>query len=180
MNDRIYKNGTAKLRSVERLKRLEVDKVLSLCLEERNIKTLLDIGTGSGLFAEAFSKLGVYVTGIDINKEMIEAAKLYIPEGQFLISPAEEIPFTEELFDAAFFGLVFHEVSDYKKALSESFRVSKHYTFILEWQYKRENFGPPIEHRLKPEFIENTAVSIGYKNLYVFFLSSLVLYILEK
>lgn len=78
MNDRIYNKGADRLRSEDRLKRLELDKVVSLCLKDRNIKTVLDIGTGSGLFAEAFSKLGPFLSGIDINNEMIEAAKKYI------------------------------------------------------------------------------------------------------
>ena len=180
MNDRIYNKGVDRLRSEDRLKRLEIDKVVSFCLKDKKVKTLLDIGTGSGLFAEAFSKLGIAISGIDINKEMIEAAKSYIPEGQFLIAPAEEIPFNDESFDSSFLGLVFHEVNDYKKSLSEAYRVTNSFTFILEWQHKQEDFGPPIEHRLKPEFIENMAFSVGYKNVNIFSLSTLVLYILEK
>jgi 2-polyprenyl-3-methyl-5-hydroxy-6-metoxy-1,4-benzoquinol methylase len=48
-------------------------------------KTLLDIGTGSALFAEAFYKAGVSVSGVDINKEMVDAAKRHLPEGESLV-----------------------------------------------------------------------------------------------
>ncbi|HSD64061.1 MAG TPA: class I SAM-dependent methyltransferase, partial [Ignavibacteriaceae bacterium] len=122
-NDRIYNRGIDRLRSSERIERLEVDRVVKLCLKE-NIKSVLDIGTGSGLFAEAFHKAGMKVAGIDSNPAMIEAAKQYIIDCEFHISPAEEIPFKDNSFDLTFFGVVFHEVNDYSKAMKEAFRVS--------------------------------------------------------
>jgi ubiquinone/menaquinone biosynthesis C-methylase UbiE len=180
MNDRIFNQEPDKLRSEERIKRLETDKIVNYCLQEKEIKTLLDIGTGSGLFAEAFSKLGLIVSGIDINNIMIESAKKYLPDSEFIIAPAEDIPFHDESFDAVFFGLVFHEVNDYEKSLMEAYRVAKYFTFIFEWQYKKEDFGPPIEHRLTSEFIKNIALSVGYKNFTTVFHNNMVLYILEK
>lgn len=55
-----------------------------------------------------------------------------MPAGQFLIASAEENPFNDESFDATFFGLVLHEMTDYQKSLTAAYRVSKHFTFILE------------------------------------------------
>ncbi len=176
MNDRIYKGQIDRLREPERTNRLEIEKVVDLCLEEKGIKTLLDIGTGSGLFAEAFSKAGLLISGIDINEEMLTAAREYLPKCDFQIAPAENIPYGDKSFDAAFFGMVFHEVSDYKKALSEAFRVSKNTTLILEWQYEVQDFGPPLEHRLSSEFIKYLAKEVGYTNISEIRLSNLVLY----
>jgi ubiquinone/menaquinone biosynthesis C-methylase UbiE len=180
MNERIYNSGKDKLRMPERIERLEVEKVVNLCLQDPDNKTLLDIGTGTGVFAEAFDKAGLTVSGIDLNEEMIQTAKFYLPKTEFIIAKAEDIPFEDDRFDASFFGLVFHEVSDYKKALSEAFRVSRSNTFILEWKYKTEDFGPPLEHRLKPEFIKNLAHEIGYKTFLEIPLTNLVLYLLTK
>lgn len=180
MNDRIYYNTIDKLRSPERMARLEIDKVVNFCIKEKGINTLLDIGTGSGVFAEAFSKAGLKVSGIDINEEMLEEARTYAPDSEFKLGSAENIPSDDEEFDAAFFGMVFHEVSDYKKSLSEAFRVTKKYTFILEWKFKTEDFGPPIEHRLSPEFIKNLVKEVGYKNFKQTELTNLILYILIK
>ena len=95
---------------------------------------------------------------------MIEAAKQYVPDGEFHIAPAEKIPFKDNSFDMTFFGVVFHEVDDFSKALKEAFRVSVLGTNILEWDYKQEDYGPPIEHRLKAEFIKKLSDEIGYKN----------------
>ena len=111
---------------------------------------------------------------------MIEAAKQYVADGEFRTAPAEKIPFQDNSFDITFFGVVFHEVDDYSKALKEAFRVSSSGTSILEWNYKEEDFGPPLEHRLKPEFIKELSVETGYKNFREVKLNNLVLYILSK
>ena len=57
-NDRVYSQGIEKLRFPDRLERLEVDRVARLCLNDGKVSTLLDVGTGSALFAETFFKAG--------------------------------------------------------------------------------------------------------------------------
>lgn len=179
-NERVYSHGLERLRSPERRARMEVEQVVRHCLQESNVKTLLDIGTGSALFAEAFHEAGIAVAGVDINAEMIEAAKRYVPEGEFVVAPAEILPFADGSFDSTFFGVVFHEVSDYAKALHEAHRVSRCCTFILEWQHKQEEFGPPLEHRLTKEFIRDLSLSTGYRSFVEIPLGTLVLYRLLK
>jgi len=176
----VYSQGPDKLRSPERRDRLEVQKVVRSCLQGTDVKTLLDIGTGTALFAEAFHEAGVVVAGIDINAEMIEAAQRHVPEGEFSIAAAENLPFADGSFDSTFFGVVFHEVSDYAKALHEAHRVARCCTFILEWQHKQEEFGPPVEHRLTKEFIRDLSLSTGYRSFAEIPLGVLVLYRLLK
>ncbi len=176
----MYDQGPDKLRAPERRARLEVERVVELCLHDANVKTLLDIGTGSALFAEAFDLAGVAVSGVDISAEMIEAAKRHLPESEFFVAPAEDLPFPDRSFDATFFGVVFHEVSDYAKALREAHRVTRSRTFILEWQYAQEEFGPPLAHRLTEEFIRELSVSAGYRSFEKIPLATLVMYKLVK
>ncbi len=178
-NERVYSRGVDRLRSKERVEMMEVERVINLCLEE-NIKSVLDIGTGSALFAEGFNKAGIKVAGIDTNPEMIKTAMQYVPSGKFKEAPAEKIPFEDNTFDLTFFGVVFHEVDDYSRALKEAFRVSKAGTSILEWEYKQEDFGPPLEHRLKSDFIKKLAEDTGYKNFEAIKMNKLVLYKLAK
>ncbi len=179
-NERTFKRGVDKLRAIERVERLQVNKVIDLCLENLNAKSILDIGTGSGLFAEEFAKRGLNIIGIDLQSEMIENAKKYVPDGKFYLAPAEEIPIEDNSVDISFFGLVFHEVNDFAKSLKEAFRVSQKGTFILEWNYAVEDFGPPLEHRLKPEFINDLSVKTGYKSFEKNPMKYLVLYKLLK
>ena len=179
INERVYNRGIDRLRSPERVERLEVERVVDLCTDKK-IKSVLDIGTGSALFAEAFSNRGLKATGIDRNPEMVEAARKYVPEGHFEEALVENIPFPDNSFDITFFGVVFHEVDDYSQALKEAYRVTVRGTYILEWNYKQEEYGPPLEHRLKSEFIKELALRTGYSSCNEIKLKNLILYKLEK
>ena len=180
MNERVYNQSPDKLRSPDRTNRLQVDVVVQRCLHDVQVKTLLDIGTGSALFAEAFKKAGVSVSGVDINSDMIDEAKRHVPGSEFLVAPAEALPFADGSFDSTFFGVVLHEVSESVKALSEAHRVARCCTFILEWQYKHEEFGPPLEHRLTEKHIRALSLSAGYRSFTATPLGTLVLYKLYK
>jgi 2-polyprenyl-3-methyl-5-hydroxy-6-metoxy-1,4-benzoquinol methylase len=47
------------LRSSERIALLEADRVVRSYLEGLPVQSVLDVGTGTGLFAEAFAKGGI-------------------------------------------------------------------------------------------------------------------------
>lgn len=58
-------------------------------------KAVIDIGCGGGILSESIAKLGANVTGIDMNKPIIEVAKLHQLESgtnvEYLFTSAEEI-----------------------------------------------------------------------------------------
>lgn len=176
MNDRVYNNGIDRLRSKERVERLEVEKVVDLCLDHNQIKSVLDVGTGSAIFAEAFSKKNLKVAGVDLNPEMLEAAKKYLPEAEFKIATAESLPFEENSFDLVFMGVLLHEVNDFTKALQEAKRVAAKQVSALEWKYEVEDFGPPLEHRLSEDFLKQLSDKVGFSKMEVVPLTNLVLY----
>jgi ubiquinone/menaquinone biosynthesis C-methylase UbiE len=143
MHERRFNGEIERLRAPQRLALLEVDRVVNLCLEGIHVNSVLDVGTGSGIFAEAFSNKGKSVTGIDPNPEMLKAAKEFVPTGTLLLGTVEEIPLEDKSFDLVFLGHVLHESDDSIKALSESKRVAKKIICILEWPYKQEESGHP-------------------------------------
>jgi len=104
MHERRFNGEVERLRAPQRLALLEVDRVVDLCLKSIKAKNVLDVGTGSGIFAEAFSKRGMNVTGIDPNPEMLKAAKEFAPVGTFLQGTVEEIPLDDKSFDIIFLG----------------------------------------------------------------------------
>lgn len=179
-NNRIFNQSADRLRSPERMARLELEKVVDLCLHNREITSVLDVGTGSGVFAEEFSKRGLATAGTDLNPDMLAAAKPHVPLCDLRIGKAESLPFEDDDFDLVFLGLVFHEVSDYQKAMNEAFRVTSKYAAMLEWKYATEEFGPPLEHRLQGSFIEQTAKAAGFKKFEVVEMKNLMLYFLQK
>jgi ubiquinone/menaquinone biosynthesis C-methylase UbiE len=176
MHEKLYDGGIDRLRAPERVARLEVEHVVGLCLEAANLKSVLDVGVGSGLFAEAFAQHGLEVAGVDINPEMIVVAKRFVPNGDFRESTAEALPFPDASFDLVFFGLVLHESDKPLKVMQEARRVSRQRVCILEWPYLEGEFGPPLAHRLNPTQIADLTQKAGFAHLESIPLTNLVLY----
>lgn len=169
-----------RLRSPERLAHLEVDRVVDFALEGAAVDTVLDIGTGSGIFAEAFHHHGKEVTGVDVNPEMVKGAQHYVPAGIFQPAAAEDLPFSDSSFDLTFMGLVLHETDDMVKAIQEAFRVTRNRLVILEWPYHEQDIGPGLEERLRTDQVLDLASRAGFGVGEVYALKSLVLYRFDK
>ena len=163
MHEHCYHGTPDRLRTPQRVALLEMDRVLGLSLADLTVKTALDVGTGTGLFAEAFAKQGIRVTGIDPNPQMIQAARNSVPQGRFQQASAEELPFPDGAFDLAFLGHVLHETDDPLQALKEARRVTRQRTAILEWPYQEDEDGPPLKERLKPETVHSLAQAAGFR-----------------
>ncbi len=161
-HDRRFQGQADRLRAPDRLARMAVPRVAALSMEGITVASVLDIGTGTGVFAEAFAAQGLAVTGIDVNAELLEVARQTVPTAQFKQAPVEQIPFADQSFDLAFLGHVLHEADDPVAALKEARRVARLRVAILEWPYRQEEKGPPLEHRLKPEFVTDLAGHAGF------------------
>lgn len=181
MHERRFNRDIERLRDPDRIARLEVDRVVGLTLEGlKEPQTLLDVGTGSGLFAEKFAAKGLKVTGLDANPEMIKIARQYVPDGIFQEGIAEQLPFPDESFDLVFMGLILHETDDTLAALREAYRVTLQQVAILEWPDEEQSFGPPREHRLSFEKISSFARQAGFSTVSSTRLENLVLYHLGR
>jgi ubiquinone/menaquinone biosynthesis C-methylase UbiE len=176
MHEKRFEGDITRLRNPERIARLEVERVINLCLERAKIKDVLDIGTGTGLFAEAFAQHGLAVSGVDINPEMLIAAHIFVPRGDFRKSTAEVLPFADASFDLVFMGLLLHESDDQLQVLSEARRVARTRACLLEWAYREEDFGPPLGDRLSSDTMMDLAVEAGFSLCEVIPLAKLVFY----
>ena len=168
------------LRSPERVAHLEIERVADQVLTNVSAHTLLDVGTGTGLFAEAFYKRGLTVAGIDANPKMLEMARQYLPDAELRQATAEKIPFPAQAFDIVFMGLVLHEIDEILTALQEARRVASQRVAILEWSYRTEDFGPGLEERIPPETMASLCRQIGFEDMETFPLEKLVLYLLPE
>jgi len=176
MDKKVFSGSIESLRSTERVKHLEVQRVVELCLENNTIQKMLDVGTGSGVFAEVFRGYGIKVSGVDPHPEMLNFAREYVPDGDFRQGAAEQLPYPDRSFDLVFMGVVLHETNDPLKALKESRRVSQNRVCILEWPYQSQSFGPPLAHRLKPEFLEELFHLAGFEDWQTTELDATILY----
>jgi ubiquinone/menaquinone biosynthesis C-methylase UbiE len=181
MHERRFDRELERLRDPERISRLEVRRVIDLALDNmKKPNSILDVGTGTGLFAEEFAARGLDVTGLDANPKMLPAARKYVPAGTFQEGIAEKLPFPDKSFDLVFMGLLLHETDDALAAFREARRVTRQRLAVLEWPDEEQLFGPPREHRLSFDKINSLARQVGYKIVISARLENLVLYIMEK
>lgn len=177
MNNKIYKGHKKNLRSAERKKFLQVDKVVDICMEGLESGKILDVGTGTGLFAQAFSRPSVEVSGIDINPEFLKEAENLVPQASFYKACAEKLPFADKSFDIVFMGHLLHESEDPLRVLSEARRVLLKKLAILEWPYEDQDFGPPVHHRISGEKIKKLSLEAGFSDFKAVEVGSMRLYI---
>ncbi len=58
-HDRRFQGQADRLRSLDRPTRMEVPRIAALSIGGITVESVLDIGTGTGVFAEAFAAQGV-------------------------------------------------------------------------------------------------------------------------
>ncbi|MFN2528527.1 MAG: class I SAM-dependent methyltransferase [Candidatus Baltobacteraceae bacterium] len=87
--------------------------------------SVLDVGCGTGLFSKAARERGLLVTGIDASEVFIERAKRRVEAATFVTGEMEELPFADEMFDAAVGCNAFQYAASPVHALTEARRVVK-------------------------------------------------------
>jgi ubiquinone/menaquinone biosynthesis C-methylase UbiE len=109
--------------------------IRALTTELNGYKEILDLGVGTGRFAEPLQKAGFEVAEIDISKKMISKAR---EKGvnNLLLADACSIPFKDKAFDATVSVHLLHLISEWRKALAEICRVSRHAMFSLYYAHK--------------------------------------------
>jgi len=160
---KVYDGSVERLRRSERLEVMQVDRVVELCLKQGDFKTVLDCGTGSGVFAEAFIKRGLTVAGVDLNPEMIAAAKEYVPEAEFKVGHLEKLPYPDKSFDLVFYSHSLHEADKLSIALREARRVARSHVIALEWPFRFKLHGPPIWHRIRVGKLRQEIKQLGFR-----------------
>ena len=74
-------------------------------------QSVLDIGIGTGAFAERLEKRGATITGIDPSAKMLEKCHEIHPDYRLKIGSFTDIPFEDGQFDAIVASFAFHEVA---------------------------------------------------------------------
>lgn len=107
-------------------------------LSQENPKDILDVATGTGDFAIAASKLkGVKITGVDIAEDMLAIGRAKIKEKgleeriSLLTADSENLPFTDNNFDATIVSFGVRNFENLEKGLSEILRVIKSGSILI-------------------------------------------------
>jgi demethylmenaquinone methyltransferase / 2-methoxy-6-polyprenyl-1,4-benzoquinol methylase len=95
----------------------------------------LDLCCGTGDISFALAQRGAAVTGLDFSPQMLEAAKtrrqkisnapFAVSNLEFIRGDAQQIPFSENSFDAVTVGYGLRNLTSWEKGLEEMIRVAK-------------------------------------------------------
>ncbi|MBE8990257.1 class I SAM-dependent methyltransferase [Nostoc sp. LEGE 12450] len=88
---------------------------------------VLDLCCGSGQTTQFLVKLSQNVTGLDASPKSLQRARLNVPEASYVEAFAEEMPFTDNLFDVVHISVALHEMQpqQLRKIINEVYRVLK-------------------------------------------------------
>lgn len=127
-------------------------------------KAVLDIGVGTGRFAEPLQRNGIKVVGIDISHEMVQKAKEKGVE-HLLRSDVCFLPFRDQCFDAALSVHVLHLISDWQTALGEICRVTKNSLFSVITKPFRNPVSQAYEESARKRGYNVRHIGLGEREL---------------
>lgn len=93
-------------------------------LKARGIRTILEVGVGTGRIAHPLTERGFEVTGVDASRRMLSVAR---SKGlmRLIQGDALRLPFGDRAFDTTLFVHVLHLLDDAPAAMDEGVRVSR-------------------------------------------------------
>lgn len=86
---------------------------------------VLDVASGPGYVSSAAASRGAKTIGVDLSEKMTELAAANYPNLTFRLGDAEELPFSDNRFDAVLINFGILHFPDADRALSEAHRVLK-------------------------------------------------------
>lgn len=105
---------------------------------------LLEVGCGLGLELAKLGKSGFEVTGVDLSPRAVELADSYLKrqevKGRALIQNAENMDFSNDVFDVVYSSGVLQHTPNIEKAILEIWRVLKPGGRILIVLYHRRSW----------------------------------------
>ena len=164
-------SSIARLLRPERGETLDPFRVLSLCpVNPRD--TVADIGCGPGYFTLPLAKFLINgkVLALDMSDEMVEACQTRLDEARMgnveVMKCGEyDFPLAPASVDGLFIAFVVHHPDDREHFLTAAKGILKTggWCFIIEWQKKDTESGPPQERRITPEELRQFAENSGFR-----------------
>ena len=100
--------------------------LLQTLLRTRKGGSLLDVGCGTGYFSRRFARLGLAVTGIDPDPEVLNFARKQGSDIHYMHGNALELPFSDKAFDYTIAVTSLCFIDDPLQVLREMWRVTRH------------------------------------------------------
>jgi len=128
-----------------------------------------DIGCGTGFFTIPLSNEVKQVYALDIRTEMLSdlsesLTQLQIQNVKVLQSEESHFPLPDQLVDGILISLVLHEVEQPLEFFRELNRILQTggRLAVIEWAKASTEMGPPLEHRLSIQQLDDWALTTGF------------------
>ncbi|MDY0340043.1 MAG: class I SAM-dependent methyltransferase [Coriobacteriia bacterium] len=137
---------------------------------------IVEIGAGTGLFAEEFTVRApgatVYVTDIaEEALEWIRANRSGVAGGRIVPVMAEEtcVPLPDEFADAVYMINIHHELVDPAATYADAFRLLKPggRLLVVDWAVRETPKGPPAISRVTAETLTGIVCGAGFSDVKV-------------
>lgn len=143
-----------KLESPERRERMAPEK-LAAAIRLTGAETVLDIGVGTGFFAEVIAPMCARLIGVDRSPGMMDVFRgkesfKILSNVELRRGEADGLPVEDDACDVALHVNLLHEIDDVNKFHNEIKRVLKPggRLFCVDWHAKQTGMGPPLSHRV--------------------------------
>ena len=128
-------------------------------------QSYLDFGCGNGAAASRLaSRLGLKVTGIDVDPEQIEAARGRSGQAantRFLAVDGTDLPFGDNEFDFVGTHMVTHHISDWQDALEQMLRVLKPNGYLIYKDFALPKWLASLGRKISPGLGYLTATDLN-------------------
>lgn len=133
---------------------------------------LADMGCGVGYYSIPAGKIltGGSVYAIDLQQNMVDktlerASEQGLANVHGVTASATELPLEDNTVDAVLMSMMFHDVPEQDRMLSEAKRILKSQgtLYMVEWDRVETDFGPPMEIRIRPDEITATLERAGFE-----------------
>lgn len=146
-----------RLESQERREKIN-PSVLADAMGLEGGEVILDLGCGTGYFAEVFAPRCGKLIGVDISDEMLNVFRgkesfKKLTNVELKVGKADDIPIDDDSCDLVVHVNLLHEIKDVEKFHNEIKRVLKPggRIFVVDWQAWDTGMGPPVDHRVPEE-----------------------------
>lgn len=101
------------------------DRVVASRLGSLEGRTVLDVACGGGRWLELLASRGARIAGVDIAERAVKYCRETLPQGDFHVAAAEQLPFETQSFDVVTCMGSLEHFADKPAALREMLRVAK-------------------------------------------------------
>jgi 2-polyprenyl-3-methyl-5-hydroxy-6-metoxy-1,4-benzoquinol methylase len=114
---------------------------------DKNVKSILDVGTGTGDFLKVLTEdfPSAAIVGVDPDSKSLEEAAKKFPEITFQKMGAEKLLFKANSFDVVSISMALHHLPKIQKSLKEIKRVVKPGGWIIVNELFSDNLNPAQE-----------------------------------